>query len=82
MKDPTEAYRRRMIESGQTFKDLEQATQRWDTAQLKQEFEVHAFMAPFVLVTRRSDGAQGSLEFTHDPRWYFNFMLDNDQGDS
>jgi hypothetical protein len=33
-------------------------------------------MAPFVIVTRKSDGAKGSLEFTHNPRFYFNFAVD------
>jgi hypothetical protein len=28
------------------------------------------------IVTRKSDGAKGSLEFTHNPRWYFNFVPD------
>ena len=45
----------------------------WDTAALKQDFEVLAFAAPFVIVKRRSDGVRGSLEFTHDPRCYFGF---------
>jgi hypothetical protein len=36
----------------------------------------YGFMAPFVIVTRKSDGAKGSLEFTHNPRFYFNFAVD------
>ena len=33
-------------------------------------------MAPFVAVRRKSDGAKGSMEFTHSPRFYFNFVAD------
>jgi hypothetical protein len=50
--------------------------QVWDTGQLSGEFEVLGFMAPFVVVRRRSDGRKGSLEFQHTPRFYFNFVLD------
>lgn len=29
-------------------------------------------MAPFAVVRRKSDNQRGSLEFQHDPRFYFN----------
>jgi hypothetical protein len=48
----------------------------WDTKQLGQDFEVLEFAAPYVVVCRRCDGALGSLEFQHDPRFYFNFEVD------
>ena len=76
MKDPTEDRRRQMLESGQPARDLEAATKRWDTDELTRDFIVRSFMAPFVIVTRKSDGASGSLEFTHSPRWYFNWKED------
>jgi len=76
MTDNTESIRREMIATEQPAKDLAQADQRWDTAQLAAEFEVIGFMAPFVVVRRKSDGAKGSLEFTHNPRFYFNFVAD------
>lgn len=76
MTDKTESIRRTMIATGQPQRDLEQAEQRWDTDQLRQEFEVLSFLAPCVVVRRRSDGVKGSLEFTHYPRWYFNFQKD------
>ena len=50
--------------------------QVWDAAQLAQDFEVLGFMAPYVVVRRKSDGCKGSLEFQHSPRFYFNFVLD------
>lgn len=73
MTDETEEIRTWLLESGQTYKDLARAEKKWDTEQLKKEFEVIAFLAPFVIVRRISDGVEGSLEFTHDPRWYFDF---------
>jgi hypothetical protein len=73
MTDPTESIRREMLESGQPYVDLARAEQRWDTAQMSELFTVHSFLAPFVFVTRKSDGAKGTLEFTHNPRFYFNF---------
>ena len=48
--------------------------QVWDTDQLGQDFEAVGFMAPFIVVKRRSDGQKGSLEFQHNPRYYFNFQ--------
>ncbi len=50
--------------------------QVWDTAQLSQDFDVLGFVAPYVVVRRKSDGRKGSLEFQHSPRFYFNFVLD------
>ena len=50
--------------------------QVWDTDQLSQDFKVTGFMAPFVVVQRKSDGAIGSLEFQHRPRLYYNFKED------
>jgi hypothetical protein len=43
----------------------------WDTEQLKADFEVIGYQAPFVVVRRRADGMRGTLEFTHRPRVYF-----------
>lgn len=76
MTDSTEAYRRTLIETGETYRDLAKAHQRWDTAQLQRDFIVHSFLAPFVVVTRKSDNKKGSMEFTHSPRFYFNFVPD------
>ena len=47
--------------------------EKWDTKELGENFIVHGFSAPFVIVTRISDNKRGSLEFTHSPRVYFNF---------
>ena len=48
----------------------------WDTGELRTEFEVLGFMAPYVVVRRRSDNQKGSLEFQHHPRFYFSFTED------
>lgn len=77
MNDPTEAKRREMLESGQPHEDLAFAETKWDTAQMSELFVVHSFLAPFVIVTRKSDNKRGTLEFTHHPRWYFNFVADD-----
>lgn len=76
MTDETESIRRAMIASGQPARDLAEAKQRWDTQELARDFEVIGFLAPFVVVKRKSDGAKGSMEFTHNPRFYFNFVAD------
>jgi hypothetical protein len=76
MKDPTEAIRRAMIETGEPYRDLARAEEKWDTDQVRELFEVHSFLAPFVFVTRKKDGVKGTLEFTHSPRFYFNFTPD------
>lgn len=68
--------RSEMIASGQPARDLEQAQERWNTQELQRDFEVIGFCAPFVVVRRKSDGVKGSLEFTHSPRVYFNFVED------
>lgn len=76
MTDETEACRRTMIATGQPYRDLEQTQERWDTDQLRAEFEVLGFLAPYAMVKRKKDGANGSMMFTHSPRWYFNFVQD------
>lgn len=64
--DPAAERKRLETEHGQV----------WDTAQLASDFEVLGFMAPYAVVHRRSDGLKGSLEFQHQPRFYFNFVAD------
>jgi hypothetical protein len=67
-----------MIESGQVHAELAaDQDQKWDTEELQRDFEVTGFLAPFVVVRRRSDGAVGSLQFTHSPRVYFGWKADS-----
>lgn len=46
----------------------------WDTDQMVECFRAVGFMAPYVVVVRIADNQKGSLEFQHDPRFYFNFQ--------
>lgn len=83
MTDPTESIRRSQqaainTEATEIAKvsadprvDLEaRYGQLWDTTELGSEFSVSGFAAPYVVVTRKSDGAQGTLLFSHSPRFY------------
>jgi hypothetical protein len=74
MIDETEEIRRKMLATGQPARELETAEEKWTTDEVREQFEVLGFMAPFVAVIRRSDGVKGSLMFNHDPRVYFNFV--------
>ena len=48
--------------------------QVWNTKELQQDFTVQGFASPCVLVIRKSDGVKGTLEFIHQPRFYFDFV--------
>jgi hypothetical protein len=81
MKDETEGYRRFRQEqlnreAAERAKLEEQYGQVWSTDELRDDFEVVGFMAPIVIVRNRATGEQGSLEFQHSPRFYFNFAID------
>jgi len=54
--------------------------QVWDPAELRRDFTPIGYMAPFVVVRRKADGVLGSLEFQHQPRFYFNWSEDNTKG--
>jgi len=81
MNDETETIRRGLVDDVNAQPGSREALeaqygQVWDTTQLSQEFKVTGFMAPFVVVERKSDGAVGSLMFQHSPRYYFKFHKD------
>ncbi len=81
MDDPTENVRRtRLVEINAQSDSRDALTARygqvWDTSDLAGDYEVIGFLAPFVVVRRKSDGQKGSLEFQHNPRFYFNFVED------
>jgi len=46
----------------------------WDTKKLQENFEVLAFMAPFVVARKRDTGQEGTLMFQHSPRAYFQWQ--------
>ena len=78
MSDPTETIRRERLAEINAEPGSREALEAqygpvWDTNELSDTFEVTGFMAPYVVVRRKSDGVVGSLEFQHSPRYYFNF---------
>ena len=79
MLDPTEPIRRERLAEINTQPGSRKALEStygkvWTTSELSDDFEVIGFMAPLVVVRRKSDGVKGSLEFQHNPRYYFNFQ--------
>lgn len=79
MNDPTETIRRERVAEINAAPGSREALeaqhgQVWSTNELSGDFEVLGFMAPLVVVRRKSDGRKGSLEFQHGPRFYFNFQ--------
>jgi len=76
--DPTETIRRRQLAEINTQPGSREALeaehgQVWDTQELARDFQVEGFLAPYVVVRRKSDGQRGSLMFQHNPRFYFGF---------
>ena len=79
MPDPTEPIRRQRMAEINAVPGSRDALeseygQVWDTSELARDFIVVGFMAPLVVVKRKSDGQKGSLEFQHNPRFYFHFQ--------
>ncbi len=78
MYDPTDSIRREMVQEINAAPGSREALeaqygQVWDTEQLKADFEVSGFAAPFVIVVRKADGVRGALMFQHSPRLYWGF---------
>lgn len=76
--DETEDARRRMVQeiNDWSAKTREAAEAKYgkpiyDTEELRENFEVRGFLAPFVVVVRKSDGKLGSLLFQDHPRFYY-----------
>ena len=44
------------------------------TNEMQEKYTVQGFSAPIVSVIRKADNVSGYLEFTHNPRYYFNFF--------
>jgi hypothetical protein len=78
MSDLTEQIRKQRVaeinNEDNTRKSLEaKHGQVWSTGEMQQDFDAIGFMAPLIVVSRKSDGVKGSLEFCSSPRFYFNF---------
>ena len=77
--DTTENARRELVttlnsEPGERAALEAKHGQVWNTSELREDFDVIGFLAPFVGVRRKSDGVRGSLLFQHWPRFYFRFL--------
>jgi hypothetical protein len=54
--------------------DLEKTYgQVWTTDELREDFEVIGFVYYMCQVRRKSDGAEGIIQFQHEPRFYYGF---------
>lgn len=55
---------------------VDELTEAWTTEELREAFEVISFVAPFVVVKRRSDGQHGTLQFSRvgDVRYYHHWV--------
>jgi len=73
MTDNTEALRMVMT-AVVNSNPVPEEEKQWTTSELTEEFEVLAFIAPFVVVKRKSDGVKGSLMFKDMPRVYFSWQ--------
>lgn len=76
MTDQNEDIRKQMVaeinaEPGSREYLEAQHGQVWTTSELSNDFEVIGFMAPVVVVIRKSDRQKGSLFFQHSPRFYY-----------
>jgi hypothetical protein len=81
MSDPTEESRRALQartnrEATERASLEEKHGEVLDTGQLREGFQVHSFLAPFIIVTRLSSGERGTLMFQHNPRLYFSWQSD------
>ena len=45
----------------------------YNTKSVQEVFEIEGFLAPFVMVIRKSDRVKGTMQFCHSPRFYFDF---------
>ena len=81
MSDPTESIRRQEVAEINAKPGSREALeaehgQVWDTDQMRADFDALGFMAPYIVVSRKSDGVKGSLQFQHEPRLYYSFKPD------
>lgn len=80
--DDLESMRRQMWKqlNEQRVKDKIEAEEKfgivWDTQELQRDYTVIGFLAPFVVVYRKSDGKKGSLLFQDSPRYYHSWSED------
>ncbi len=71
-----ESIRMHLAQEINAYPDDRITGETWTTSELTEQFTVHAFAAPFVIVTRKSTGQRGTLMFRHSPRRYWDFRPD------
>lgn len=71
--DETEAIRREMVAEINS-PEFEVPAGAITTEQFREQYEAVGFMAPFVMVKVRATGAKGTMQFTHSPRYYFDYV--------
>jgi len=81
MIDETENYRRARFAELNAQADIRAELEKrygkvWSTEELRADYEVIGFGAPYVVVRRKATGQTGSMEFQHSPRLYFNWQED------
>lgn len=78
--DPTENARRELVAKLNRNLSREELAEQYgdvyDTTEMAELFEVTGFLAPFVVVKRKSDGKVGSLQFQGSPHFYFGWQED------
>ena len=82
MNDDTESIRRQQLSEINAQPGSREALeaehgQVWDTDELRRDFDVTGFLAPYCIVRRKLDGQKGSLMFQASPRFYFGFEPHN-----
>lgn len=75
---PTESIRRAAVnilnsEAGPRKELEDKYGQVWNTEELQNDYNVLSFLAPMIIVVRKSDSVKGTLFFQHDPRYYWGF---------
>ena len=78
MGDTTEDLRRVLVaeinsNAGERAELEKKHGEVWDLDQLREQFEVVQFAAPFVVVRRKEDGVRGAVLFQHSPHFYWGF---------
>jgi len=78
MTDVTEPLRRVMVSQINSNAAEREALEKrhgtvYDSDEIREQFEVTSFAAPFMMVRRKSDGVDGALMFQHSPRFYWGF---------
>lgn len=78
MSDPTDEIRRQQLAEINAVPGSREYLEAkhgkvWSTDELQEEFQALGFLAPYIIVRRKSDGTRGSLLFQHAPRLYYSF---------